>query len=107
MGTFGWIDDPIPVSVSRTILVAAIIVGAGFVAGWRYRVSGPLFAVLLLFALTARDSWGQVWHTENLLLMHVGVLAFAPRRRLRGRSTPDDGGARRRSPAITATPHNS
>ena len=78
VGTFGWIDDPIPVSVSRSILVAAIIVGAGFVAGWRYRVSGPLFAVLLLFALTARNSWGQVWHTENLLLMHVGVLAFAP-----------------------------
>ena len=78
VGTFGWIADPIPVSVSRSILVAAIVVGAGFVAGWRYRVSGPLFAVLLLFALTACNLAGQVWHTENLLLMHVAVLAFAP-----------------------------
>jgi hypothetical protein len=49
-----------------------------FVAGWRYRLSGPLFAVLLLWVTTYRNSFGQVFHTENLLVLHVIILALAP-----------------------------
>lgn len=78
VGVLGRLDDPLPADAVRMLLLAAIGAGIAFVAGWRYRVSGPAFLALLLVLTTARNSWGQVWHTENLLLWHVGILAFAP-----------------------------
>jgi hypothetical protein len=52
--------------------------GAAFVTGAAYRVSGPLFALLLLFMTSYRSSWGMIFHTDNLLTLHVLVLAVAP-----------------------------
>ena len=78
VGILGWVDDPLPPGSVHALLVAAILVGVAFVAGWRYRLAGPLLLALLLLLTTARNSWGQVWHTENLLLWHVAILAFAP-----------------------------
>jgi hypothetical protein len=78
VGLLGWLDDPLPAAAVRALLVAVIITGLAFVAGWRHRGTGPLFFVLLLLLTTLRNSWGQVWHTENLLLWHVGILACSP-----------------------------
>jgi hypothetical protein len=36
-----------------------------------------VFALLLLWVTTYRNSWGQVFHTENLMVLHV-VLAVSP-----------------------------
>jgi hypothetical protein len=63
------------------IVVLALVVpvlAAAFAAGWRYRVIGPVTALALLALLTFASSWGQIFHTENLLALHVVVLAGAP-----------------------------
>jgi hypothetical protein len=49
-----------------------------FTLGVFFRVVGPFFALLFLFILTYRQSWGFIYHTENLLVLHLGVLGFAP-----------------------------
>jgi hypothetical protein len=72
------LSGPLPEVVVRLLLVAAVAAGCLFVAGWRFRISGPLFALLLLFVLTYRNSWGQVFHTENILVLHVLVMGFSP-----------------------------
>jgi hypothetical protein len=54
------------------------IAAVPFVLGWRFRIVGPLFAALLLWTLSYRNSWGMIFHTENLLVLHVMVLAVAP-----------------------------
>jgi hypothetical protein len=66
---------PIAVHAIAGLCVAA---GVAFVLGWRFRVFGPLFAGLLLWTLSYRSSWGMIFHTENLLVLHVMVLAVAP-----------------------------
>ena len=78
VGLYAGLDAPLPAALSRAFLVLAIVTGLAFVAGWRYRVLGPCFAVLLLVVMTGRNSWGQVWHTENLLCWHALILACAP-----------------------------
>jgi hypothetical protein len=62
------------------LLVAAAtpLVGLLFVAGWRHRAIGPLFAAATLGLVTLDSSWGQVFHTEHLLVLHLLVLAVAP-----------------------------
>lgn len=70
--------DPLPVSAVATLVVATIVVGSAALAGWRWRVSGPLFAVGVLVVLSYRNSWGQIFHTENLLVIHLCILAISP-----------------------------
>lgn len=61
-------------------VVFAVSLGAGVAAtlGWRWRVSGPLFAATGLVATSLATSWGMVFHTDNLAMLHVAVIALAP-----------------------------
>ncbi len=69
-----------PLGGSAVLGAAALAVGSGLAAtaGWRYRITGPIFALALLWVLTYRHSWGVVLHTDNLVVAHVGVLALTP-----------------------------
>lgn len=51
--------------------------GLAFLLGWRFRATGPLHAALLVTALTYANSWGQIFHTENLFVLYVLVLAVS------------------------------
>lgn len=69
-----------PPSVAVVLAAIAITVGSGLAAlvGWRWRLSGPIFALGVLVVLSYRNSWGQIFHTENLLVIHLVILAFCP-----------------------------
>ena len=70
--------------LDRPLVPAAVYFVAGltcalsipFVLGWRFRLVGPAFALLHLWTLTYRNSWGMIFHTENLLVMHVMILGL-------------------------------
>jgi hypothetical protein len=49
----------------------------GFTLGWRFRQTGPVAAIGLLLCLTYSSSWGQIFHTENALVLYVIVLALS------------------------------
>lgn len=72
------LEAPLGAAVVAALVVAAVVTAVPFVLGWRHRLTGPAFALLLLWVTTYRNSWGQVFHTENLVVLHVLVLAFAP-----------------------------
>jgi hypothetical protein len=72
------LDAPAPKSLHLALVALTAIAAVPFVLGWRFRIVGPLFAALLLWTLSYRNSWGMIFHTENLLVLHVMVLAVAP-----------------------------
>jgi hypothetical protein len=72
------LDAPAPKSLHLALVALTAIAAVPFVLGWRFRATGPLFAALLLWTLSYRNSWGMIFHTENLLVLHVMVLALAP-----------------------------
>ncbi|WP_437625297.1 HTTM domain-containing protein [Sorangium sp. So ce1151] len=76
VGVISVLSAPLPLWAVRGLLGAAIAAGAAFVAGYRFRVAGPLFGALLLWVLSYRNSWGMVFHTENLLVLHVIALSL-------------------------------
>lgn len=55
--------------------IAALV---AFTIGWRYRITAPIAALGVLWTLSYRNAWGMVFHTENLLVLHVLALAVAP-----------------------------
>ena len=76
-----------PTGLARFVLPAPLVIGiaiatcvllGAFVAGWRYRIVAPLAALGLLFVFSYRSAWGQIFHTENLMVLHIAALALAP-----------------------------
>jgi len=98
VGPVALLEAPLPPWVVVVTLVATVVLGVAFCAGWRFRITGPAFAVLLTWVLSYRNSWGMVFHTENLAVLHVVVLAC---------SRASDAGSldalRERAPAVS--PH--
>lgn len=78
VGLANVLAGPLPGSLPQLLVAFTAITGVAFVSGWRYRWTAPLFALSLLWITTYRNSWGQIFHTENLMVMHVLILALAP-----------------------------
>lgn len=66
-----------PSWVASTVLLAAIPLAAALAVGWRVRLTGPACAIATLLVTTYASSWGQLFHTENLLVLHLGILGAA------------------------------
>lgn len=78
VGVVRVLDAPLPPSAVLVIAIVTSVLLAAFVAGYRFRLTGPLAALALLWTLTYRNAWGMVFHTENLLVLHVIALALSP-----------------------------
>src|SRR5262245_31864989 len=78
VGVIRLLGSPLPPGV--VIAIAAVTIGLliAVSAGVGYRVVAPLAALGLLWSLSYRNSWGMVFHTENLVVLHVIALACAP-----------------------------
>lgn len=75
VGALAPFDGPPPAWAAQAVLVATIPLAVAVAVGWRPRLTTPLWAVALLLTSTYISSWGQLFHTENLLVLHAVVLA--------------------------------
>jgi len=78
VGVVRLVGGPLAPGLVVAIAAATAALLAAFVAGVAFRVVAPLAALGLLWTLTYRNAWGMVFHTENLLVMHVIALAVTP-----------------------------
>ncbi len=62
--------------VYRVLVVITLILAGAFLLGYRHRFLAPVYAGMLLWVLTYTNSWGKILHTDNLLVLHVGILAL-------------------------------
>jgi hypothetical protein len=72
------VDGPLDPTAHHAIVLATAVLALAFTAGVLHRLLAPLFALGLLWLLGYRSSWGMLFHTDNLLVLHVAVLALAP-----------------------------
>ncbi len=77
VGLLAVLDRPPPGAAVLAVIILTWLATLGFALGWRYRISGPLAAALLLVTFTYANSWGQIFHTENALVLTVVVLAVS------------------------------
>lgn len=78
-----------PFGTTTVTVLAAVTFGAGAVAltGRTWAVAAPVFAAGFLALTTFGASWGAILHTEQLVALHLVVLAAGPSGR------EDDGSA--------------
>lgn len=98
IGVTRLLDAPLPADGVLVIAIATTLALVAFTIGAFYRVSAPIAALGILWTLTYRNSFGMVFHTENLLVLHVIALALSPAAdawsidRRRGAPTPPEAG---------------
>ncbi len=78
VGVTGLLDGPLSPGLWHGLLLIAVVLSALFTVGWRHKVVAPVTAVVLLLVTTYHDSFGQLFHTENLMVLYVIVLAVVP-----------------------------
>ena len=78
VGVVSWLAHPLDPSLFHLLVIGTFAANLAFLLGWRYRISGPVFALLLLGVLTYRNSWSMIFHSDNVLVLHVLILGFAP-----------------------------
>jgi hypothetical protein len=71
------LSAPLPQALVLALYLAAIGFGLLFTLGAWFRISGPAFALLALWVTSYRNSWGMIFHTDNLLVVHLAVLALS------------------------------
>ncbi len=78
VGPVSLLVSPLPPIQATLIFGLTLLTGLAFSLGWHYRWLGPIYAVLLLWTTSYRSSWGMIFHTENLMTLHVMLLSVAP-----------------------------
>ncbi len=72
------LEAPIDPEYFSLLYSFTLILSFLFCVGFIHRLLAPLFSLCLLFVLTYSNSWSMVFHTENMLIVHVLILAFTP-----------------------------
>lgn len=78
VGIASILSEPLAKSTYDNMLGVTIFLAGMFMVGLAHRIFAPVFAVLLLFVLSYSNSWAMVYHTENMLVLHVLILAITP-----------------------------
>ncbi len=71
------LDAPLDANLYRAMLLALLPLSVAFLLGAYHRLLAPLYALLLLFVITYSNSFAMILHTDNMLVLHVLVLALS------------------------------
>jgi hypothetical protein len=78
VGPVQLLSRPLPAGLVTPLVVLTMLLALAFTAGAFYRYTAPAFAVALLWVTSYRSSWGMLFHTDNLLVLHALLLSLAP-----------------------------
>ncbi len=78
VGVASLLDAPVAPALYVGSVALTVVLSWAFLFGFAHRVLAPLFAASLLFVLTYSSSFGKILHTDNMLVLHVAILALAP-----------------------------
>jgi hypothetical protein len=78
IGVVRVLHAPLPALLVWTLWALCLLCGAAFTAGLRFALSGPAFGLLLVWVTSYRNSWGMLFHTDNLLVIHSLILGLSP-----------------------------
>lgn len=64
--------------VLDAVFAATMLANLAFMIGFRFAVTGPLFAALYLLVASYRSSWSMIYHSENVIVWQLFAIGFSP-----------------------------
>ncbi|BFP42453.1 hypothetical protein FGF1_32980 [Flavobacteriaceae bacterium GF1] len=80
VGLLSWMQEPLHPNLFWWISILLIVFNICYILGWKFRITGPAFAILALLFFSYRNSWSMIYHNRNALVLHiliVGLVASA------------------------------
>lgn len=77
IGAVWWLRQPLPDVWIQLFLAITIALNVAYAAGWKFRFTGPAFALSLLLLFSYRNSWSMIYHDMNALVLQVLAIGFA------------------------------
>lgn len=98
VGIVSWAPSATLPWIHQVLVFVVVALSIPFLLGLKHRVLAPIYAGLLLWVLSYSNSWGKILHTDNMLVLYVGILAITPSADAlswdaRGREDPGSGDA--------------
>ncbi len=76
VGLAQWLSAPLSPGVFQGLLWLTMGLCVLYTVGWKFRVTGPAFALLFLLLMCYRNSWSMIYHNYNGLVLHIVVIGF-------------------------------
>ncbi|MEW7292147.1 DCC1-like thiol-disulfide oxidoreductase family protein [Aquimarina sp. 2304DJ70-9] len=76
IGILSWMSQPLSSELFWWISVGVILLNIGYLIGWKFKYTGPAFAVVALLFFTYRNSWSMIYHNRNALIIHIIILGL-------------------------------
>jgi predicted DCC family thiol-disulfide oxidoreductase YuxK len=70
------LSNPMPQDTFSVLLGVCIGLGVTYTLGWKFKYTGPAFALLFFFVMCYRNSWSMIYHNYNGLVLQVLVLGL-------------------------------
>ncbi len=67
----------LPPGIMDTVYWLTVLTGVFFTLGFKHRIAGPLFGLLLFTLLSYRNSWSMILHMHNALVIHAMILGIS------------------------------
>lgn len=74
VGVVKILDKPLPPKVADALFDLGQVTNVLATAGVAHRFTGPVNTVLQWWTLSYRNSWGMIFHNDNMMLLHQSVL---------------------------------
>ncbi|GAA4271572.1 DCC1-like thiol-disulfide oxidoreductase family protein [Aquimarina gracilis] len=76
IGVLSWMNYPISPEIFWWITIGVIVLNVLYIIGWKFKFTGPAFAIAALVFFTYRNSWSMIYHNRNALILHVLIIGF-------------------------------
>lgn len=76
VGIVSWLGEPLSSEAFWWISIGLIILNVLYTIGWKFKYTGPAFAVLVLLYFTYRNSWSMIYHNRNALILHIVIIGL-------------------------------
>jgi hypothetical protein len=77
VGLIRFLDHALDPGLHSVMYLGTMVLCACATLGVLHRFLGPLFGLTLLFMLSYRNSWGMIFHNQNLLVLDALILGFS------------------------------
>ncbi|WP_235010878.1 DCC1-like thiol-disulfide oxidoreductase family protein [Aquimarina sp. AU119] len=76
IGVLSWMKHPISPELFWWISIGVILLNILYIIGWKFKSTGPAFAIVALLYFTYRNSWSMIYHNRNALILHIIILGL-------------------------------
>lgn len=76
VGLLAWMEEPLGPTLFTGMYLLLIALNICYILGLKFKITGPVFAIIALLFFTYRNSWSMIYHNRNALVLHILIIGL-------------------------------